>query len=782
MESIDLLQNDVRILGSGGSKNSQAGTSCLQLSANTLIDAGNIIQSLGEKAAEIDHIFLTHSHLDHIVDLAFLIERYFSQRTTSLKIYGLRETLEALRKHYFNNTIWPDFTVIPLEKSGKMAIELIEIDLHTDYRFDHFTIRAIPVEHTVDTCAYSVEKRFFTLIYAPDTYLCDSLIDEIAANPKIDSLLIDLSFPSTKTELAHRSGHMTPLLLEEMMRRLSRSVNIYAIHLKDPWREEIIDEVRRNPLLKAHVSFPKNGAYLKKGMLQKPQRHRELEMLTALAKEKDLEKILEMILMQVMGLTNAEGGTVYLKQENALHFKAVINKKLAIHNTHTQNWPPVPLYTPQGSNLSNVSALCALKNEIINIPDVYEAEGFNFEGMKKFDAANDYRSKSMLVIPMVDHEEELIGVLQLINKRDERGDAIPFEEEDIQTALAYSAYCAIAITKNRLIEDLEKLLLSFLESIAVAMDAKSPVGYGHITRVGKMMELISQGINEDRTKYSDIHFNRDELMQLKLAAWMHDIGKIATPESILNKATKLETTYNRIEEIKTRFQSVILSLKLDLCREELAASRQNRDTDFTQAREALEREIETLQDDLAFLKKKNLPSGLMSDEDLRRLDTIAAKRYRVDGREIALLKEDEVRNLAIRYGTLNDEERAKINEHAAISNKMLDMLVFPKKFRDVPKIAGMHHEKLNGKGYPNRVEGKDIPFEARLLAIIDIFEALTAHDRPYKRPKTLHESYDILNNMVKEGEIDGEIVDFLKKSGLFEKYAKAYLLEEQLVV
>ncbi len=781
MESIDLLQNDVRILGANGSKNMQAGTSCLQLNDETLIDAGNIIQALGEKAAKIDHIFLTHSHLDHIVDLAFLIERYFTERSEPLKIYGLKETLDALRKHYFNDTIWPDFTKIRLEKSDRFAVELITIDYGEVCSFENFTIKALPVEHTVATCAYVVEKRFFALIYAPDTHISPAISAEIEANSKIDSLLIDLSFPSSKTELAKQSGHLTPLLLEEMARSLSRTVNLYAIHLKEPYRETIIDEVTRNPWLKERVTFLQNGAYLKKGLLQKPRQHRELKMLTALAKEKDLDKILEMILMQVMELTHAEGGTVYLKNENALHFKAVINKKLAIHNTNTQNWPPVPLYTPQGSNLSNVSALCALKNEIINIPDVYEAEGFNFEGMKKFDTANHYRSRSMLVIPMVDHEEELIGVLQLINKEGTDKIPVPFDEEDIQTALAYSAYCAIAITKNRLIDDLEKLLLSFLESIAVAMDAKSPVGYGHITRVGKMMELVSQGINEDRTKYRDLRFSRDELMQLKLAAWMHDIGKIATPESILNKATKLETTYNRIEEIKIRFQSVILSLKLAFSEKRVAAL-SGAKIDIDRERKRLEQEIETLHDDLEFLKQKNLPSGLMSEADLERLDRIAAKRYLVDGREIALLKEDEVKNLAIRYGTLNDEERAKINEHAEVSNRMLDMLVFPKKFRDVPRIAGMHHEKLNGKGYPNKVPGKDIPFEARLLAIIDIFEALTAHDRPYKRPKTLKESYEILDNMVREGEIDGEIVDFLKSSGLFEKYAREYLLEEQLVV
>lgn len=780
MESIDLLQNDVRVLGASGSKSAEAGTSSLQVSSDIVIDAGNIIQGLGKEAANIEHIFLTHSHLDHIVDLAFLAERYCDSRTVPLKIYGLRQTLEALKKHYFNNIIWPDFTAIKANDGKINSVELIPVEPGKRYRFDDVTLTPVEVNHTVPTCAYVVEKRYFALLYAPDTHLSPAIGEAIRHNPKIDSLLIDLSFPSSEGDLADLSAHMTPQLLTRLFDSMDRSINIYAIHLKEAYRSQIEEEVAHLGNLHQQIRFIENGAYLKKGLLQKNRMHDDLEMLTALAKEKSLDKILERILVQVMKLTGCEGGTVYLKEENHLKFKVVINNRLSIHNTETRNWPPIPLYTPTGSNLSNVSALCALKNEIINIPDVYHAEGFDFEGMKKFDAANDYHSQSMLVIPMVDHEEELIGVLQLINKLDSRAKPIPFEENDIHTAQAYGAYCAIAITKNRLIDDLEKLLLSFLESIAVAMDAKSPVGCGHITRVSKMMEMISEGINSDTTTYRDIHYSRDELMQLKLAAWMHDIGKIATPEPILDKATKLETTYNRIEEIKERFVTVRQALKLALMEKRCAALEGDETIDLPKAILQTEAELETLQKDLEFVIAKNLPSGFMNDADIERIEAIAQKRYLVEGKEIALLKPDELKNLSIRYGTLNDEERAKINEHAKITNQMLDMLVFPRKFADVPKIAGMHHEKLNGKGYPNRIKGEDIPFEARLLAIIDIFEALTAHDRPYKRPKTLRESYEILDKMVEAQEIDGEIVSFLKESGLFEKYAKAYLLPQQM--
>jgi len=757
-----------------------SGTSSLQVSESIVIDAGNIIQGLGKEAHKVEHIFLTHSHLDHIVDIAFLAERYFDTRTSSLKIFGLKETLEALRKHYFNNTIWPDFTRISPPGARFNTVEFVEVEIGKPYRFADVTITAIPVSHTVPTCGYVIEKKLFSLIYAPDTHLCDSIRETIAADPKIDSLMIDLSFPSSLDKLAQQSRHLTPGLLASLLKEIDKPLQIYAIHMKDSYREEIVKEVTEHPLLKERVIFPQNGSYLKKGLLKKEEIN-DIEVLTTLAKEKDLDTILDKILQQVMKRTDAEGGTIYLRQEKDLRFKVVINHKLGIHNTRTENWPPIPLYTTQGSNLSNVSALCAIKNEIVNIPDVYNADGFNFEGMKKFDSANHYRSKSMLVIPMVDHENDLIGVLQLINKLDHHNRAVPFEKADIDIAQAYSAYCAIAITKNRLIEDLEKLLLSFLESIAVAMDAKSPVGYGHITRVGKMMELFSEAISQDQTTYKEHRYSKDQLLQLKLAAWMHDIGKIATPEAILNKATKLETIHNRISEVAQRFQSVILSLKLELAQKEIACLNEDQTIDIEKAREETQEEINRLQEDLRYIKQKNLPSGLMDDSDIARIEAIAARRYNIEGKEVRLLTPDEVKNLCIRYGTLNEEERAKINEHAKISNQMLDMLVFPKKFKEVPKIAGMHHEKLNGKGYPNGVKGDEIPFEARLLAVIDIFEALTAHDRPYKRPKTLSEAYEILDNMVKEGALDGEIIDYLKRSGLFMKYAKEYLLPEQVI-
>ncbi len=781
MESIDLLQNDVRLLGTSGSKTKECGTSCLQVSENIIIDAGNIIQTLGDDAINIEHIFLTHSHLDHIIDIAFLVENNYHKLTKPIKIYALESTLKAISDHLFNNTIWPDFTEIKLKNSNKSAIQLHPVELGKTYDFNDVNIKAIEVCHSVPTCAFVVEKKFFSLLYAPDTYLCDTIFDEINQNPKIDSLLIDFSFPSSLDALAKVSKHLTPKLLASQLHKLKRKIHIYPIHLKDAYEYEIIQEIQNSTQFSNNIKFLSPKAYLKKGLLQKPKDQSQLEMLTALAKENNLSHILEQVLTKVMQEIPCEGGTIYLKENHQLKFEVVINKKLGIYNTKVKNWAPIELFTPTGSNLSNVSALCANKQEIINIADVYHAKGFDFEGMKKFDKANNYRSKSMLLIPMIDHEDELIGVLQMINKYDSfNKSSIAFSKEDVEIVKSYSAYAAIAITKNRLISDLEKLLYSFLESIAVAMDAKSPFGYGHINRVAKLMNIITEGINKDQTTFKDIHFDEDALSELSLAAWMHDIGKISTPEYVLDKSTKLETIHNRISEIKERFERVKLFLQRCYLEQEVAYLQGNHTINLQLESKWLQEQLEKLDDDFSFIKQKNLPVGYTSDDDIKRLESIAKKYYDIDGQRVYLLSEDELTNLSIRYGTLNDKERAIINEHAKVSNDMLNRLVFPKKYAKIPIIAGMHHEKLNGKGYPNGVKEEKIPFEARLLAIADIFEALTAHDRPYKRPKTLQESYKILDQMVQNHEIDGEIVNFLKKSGIFENYAKKYLLKEQI--
>lgn len=774
-----MLKNDIRFLGVGGSRKNMQGTTCVQVADNIVIDAGNIINGLGHDAYKIEHIFLTHSHLDHIVDIAFFIDNYYQTMKKPLKIYALQETIKALREHFFNNTIWPNFPEIMLPNSNTPSAEYIELELNKEYVFEDVTLKPISVSHTVPTCAYVIKKASFSTLFATDTYLTSSMWEELDLHDDIDSLVIDVSFPSNFEKLSYDSKHLTPKLLAQELEKSHRDIDVYITHLKPSFAPQIIRELQAYGLLEGRNRVLQDGEYLKSVHRNGDTNQSTMQISTALSKEKDLSKILEMILKEAISYTNSEGGTIYLKEDNKLFFKSLINKKLDIH-VNNPDFPSVGLYFNGKENSENVSAMSALKKRTVNVPDVYtyNIDGFSFEGVKKFDKSNNYRTKSMLVIPMIDQDDEVVGVLQLINKKSE-DTYIKYEHDDIEMTTTYTNWAATAITKNRLVDDLEALLLSFLESISVALSAKSPYGYGHIARVAELMKVVSSKIDEDETVFKDVHYSKDALKELEVAAWMHDIGKISTPEYILDKATKLETVYDRISEIKMRFEYVKSSLKSQMLEEKIELLSRRKKREIKTLEENYESDVATLNSDFSFLENINKPEGFLSDDDIERIEKIAQKSYAVDGDSFMLLSEDEVLNLSIQRGTLTQKEREKINEHAKISNEMLGMLTFPKKFSRVNEIASSHHEKLNGKGYPKGLKADEISFEGRLMAIVDIFEALTATDRPYKRPKTIEETFKILEAMAKQGELDKDIINFIKETNAHEVYAKEYLLKEQ---
>ena len=780
MGYLNMLKNDIRFLGVGGSRKNRAGTTSVQVAENIVIDAGNIINGLGNDAYKIEHIFLTHSHLDHIVDIAFFIDNYYQVMQKPLKIYALKETIKALREHFFNDVIWPNFPDIMLPHVQKPAVEYIELEYDRAYVFDDVTLTPIAVSHTVPTCAFVIKKATFSTLFATDTYITRTMWEKIDLHEEIDSLVIDVSFPSNMEKLAYDSRHLTPKLLKEELEKLNRSVDIYITHVKPSMAAKIIQELWDYGLLVGRNRVLKDGEYLKNVAKNSDSNESVMQISTALSKEKDLSKILEMILKEAISYTDSEGGTIYLKEGDKLHFKSLINKKLNIY-VNNPNFPTISLYFKGKENSENVSAMSALKKKIINVPDVYlyNMDGFSFEGVKKFDKENSYRTKSMLVIPMIDQDDEVVGVVQLINKRDDAA-YIPYTQDDIDMTTTYTNWAASAITKNRLVDDLEALLLSFLESISVALSAKSPYGYGHIARVAELMKVISSQIDKDEIIFKDKHYSPEALKELEVAAWMHDVGKIATPEYILDKATKLETIYDRIGEIRARFSHVKSALKAKMLEEKIELVSKRKKRDIKALEEHYEEEIKALESDLDFIQKVNRPEyGVMSQSALDRIQAIAQKSYLIEGESLMLLSEDEANNLSIVRGTLTTQEREKINEHAKISNDMLEMLTFPKKFSRVKEIAAAHHEKLNGKGYPKGLKADEISFEGRLMAVVDIFEALTSHDRPYKKPKTITETFKILKEMAAKNELDSDIINFLEKTKAYEAYAKAHLLEEQ---
>lgn len=520
---------------------------------------------------------------------------------------------------------------------------------------------------------------------------------------------------------------------------------------------------------------------------EQARRIRELaEIGKALSAEKDVPVLLERILTQARRVTNADGGTLYLVSDDGsrLDFHVLHNETLQSHMGGTSGnpitLPPVPLFDEEGRpNDANVSAYVAHAGRVVNIEDVYRAPGFNFAGTKTFDRRTGYRSRSMLVVPMRDHEERVIGVLQLLNARDPAtGGTASFGAEQSEVAAALASQAAVVLTQQRLIRELKNLFDSFIRAIATAIDEKSRYTGGHIARVSELTIEIARRIHEaEEGPFAATRFGDDEMEAIRIAAWMHDTGKITTPENIVDKARKLEAQADRIETVRARWQAIRLSRRVASLEEKLALCREGPDPDRAAAIDAREaEEAAALEEDLAFLEKVNEGGEFLSDEARERLRGIAARTYEPnDGSPHPYLTPDELENLSIGKGTLTARERRIIENHAAMSIRILEELAWPRKLRGVPAIAGAHHEKLDGTGYPRGLRGDQIGLPARIMAVADIFEALSARDRPYKKAMALRQAVSILRAMARDGHIDADIVELFVRSGLVLDYARKHL-------
>jgi len=507
------------------------------------------------------------------------------------------------------------------------------------------------------------------------------------------------------------------------------------------------------------------------------------EIGVALSAEKNLYRLFEMIVEEAREFSHADGGTLYIMSddEEELRFTIVQNDTLKVRMGGTGaeiTWPPVKLRNPDGSpNYANVSAYVALSGKVVNIPDVYTAEGFNFAGTKRFDGQTGYRSKSMLVVPLKDHEGETIGVLQLLNAKDPNtGEVISFSTECQRVTESLASQAAIALSNNRLIHELELLLESFITSTASAIDEKSPYTGGHVRRVAELTMAIAYKINEMREgPFASVTFDADQLKELRMAAWLHDLGKITTPEHIIDKATKLQTVYDRIELLKTRFEVIKRDYEIQALKENCTSTGRADEEDST-----LSQRIAELESEMDFLERVNWGGEIMADEMIEKLKKIALRRWDFGGKPYPLITEEELYNLSIRKGTLTEEERDIINNHAMVTHKMLSKLPFPKKLRNVPLYAAAHHEKLDGSGYPFGLKGEEIPLQAKIIALADIFEALTAKDRPYKKGNTLSSALKVMSFMVKDNHLDADLFNLFLQEKIYLDYARQELLPEQI--
>ncbi len=567
---------------------------------------------------------------------------------------------------------------------------------------------------------------------------------------------------------------------------------------------------------------------------------RLIEIGIALSAEKDTNKLMERILLEAKALGNADGGTLYIRtEEDTLEFEIIRNDSLGLAQGGTSgeeiNIPAQRMFNEDGSpNKKQIVSNAALSGETLNIVDAYDSTEFDFSGTKKFDQGTGYRTTSVLTMPLKNSQDDVIGVLQLLNALDpETGEVVAFSEELQPLMEALASQAAVALDNALLIKAQENLLDSFITLMARAVDAKSPYTGGHCERVPELTEMLTQAVcDAESGPFADFNLSQEGWYELHIGAWLHDCGKVTTPEYVVDKSTKLETITDRIHEVRMRFE-VAKREAIIACQEQVIAG----NGDSAVLREELGRTLSQLDEDYYFIAECNLGGEFMAEDRVERVRKIAGQtwtrtlddRVGIAHEELVrrerqpapvlpvaeplladrldhLIEHDadvhsadpdnpygfrikvpehkynlgEIYNLCISRGTLTEEERFKINDHIVQTIVMLESLPFPKHLARVPEIAGGHHEKMDGTGYPKQLRGEQMSIPARVMAIADVFEALTAADRPYKPAKKLSESVKIMSFMVKDDHLDPDLFRLFLESGVYKAYADKFLLPEQI--
>ncbi|MBI5860672.1 MAG: GAF domain-containing protein [Rhodocyclales bacterium] len=522
---------------------------------------------------------------------------------------------------------------------------------------------------------------------------------------------------------------------------------------------------------------------------------RRLEQLNAvgaaLSKERDINRLLEAVLVAAKTITHADGGTLYRMTDDrsALRFEILRTDSLhiALGGTtgNTIHFPDLSLVDDQGKpNDSMVAVYAAIHDQTVNIADAYTAAGFDFSGTREFDERTGYRSQSFLTVPMKNHEGEIIGVLQLINALEPgAGRVVAFSAADQRLTESLASQAAIALTNRLLIDQLEKLFESFINLINLAIDEKSPYTGGHCQRVPALTMMLAEAVDAT-TEGPLAAFCMDDhdRYELKIAGLLHDCGKVTTPVHVVDKATKLQTIFDRIHLIDTRFEVLKRDAEIAALRQQLALREKKQGPAESAIQQALAEQLRAFDADREFLRRANIGSESMQEADQQRVRAIGDEyRWRnVDGVTAAFLSADEIENLTIRAGTLTQKEREIINYHIVATIKMLEQLPWPRHLKNVPEYAGGHHERMDGKGYPRGLTREQMSIQARTMGIADIFEALTARDRPYKQGMKLSQALKILANFKQNGHIDPDLFDVFIKQKVYRRYAEQFLDPAQI--
>jgi HD-GYP domain-containing protein (c-di-GMP phosphodiesterase class II) len=469
-----------------------------------------------------------------------------------------------------------------------------------------------------------------------------------------------------------------------------------------------------------------------------------IDTAIAISTEKDIDALLWKIIDDAIGITNCDGGTVYIRNGDYLLFHNIVTRSKNIrviqHEEDEQKLPPVPV-----DSKSHVCACAAMSGEKINIADVYTSVEYDFAGAQRYDKLNGYRTKSMLVIPMVDEKFNNIGVLQLINAMDEKGNVIPFDPSYESLISALASLASVGLNNNQLSKALNELLHSFVSVMVDAIDARSLYNANHTRNMVEYGKKFVEWLDETN---NEMRIPEEEQDPFIMSIWLHDIGKLAVPLEIMDKPTRLG---DRENDVMHRIETAVLMEKINALSEPSKA-------------ESAEKMIAELVEIRETISKANV-AGFLDDEIMEKLTALKEMKVLAsDGSLTNLLDDDEYNKITVRKGTLTKEERLEMERHVVYTERFLSKMKFRGKYSIVPTWASEHHEYLNGTGYPNGIGADKLSKYVRILTIIDIYDALTAVDRPYKHAMPAEKAFDILYEMCDEGKIDRHILTLFHES------------------
>jgi len=484
-----------------------------------------------------------------------------------------------------------------------------------------------------------------------------------------------------------------------------------------------------------------------------------IEIGIGLVAIKDWNLLLKKIVQEAISITNADGGTLYLSKGSYLEHEIMQNKSLGIDKGANDE---VIQFAPLSICMSNIAAYSALKQEVINIENVYDSDLFDFSGPREFDHDTGYRTKSMLVFPLINRRSTVVGVLQLVNALDEHDNVVPFDERIEHVVLSIASQAAIAIENMQYMQEVRNLFESFVKVIAKAIDERTPYNSQHSENLSVHIQSFARYLTScDKGPYKDKSFSEEDLYELKTAAWLHDIGKIVVPIETLDKSSRLA---DKFTPLMSRYDLIIAKLHWHYYKDKA-----KKEPSITASEEAnFHKNLAYVEATRTFITLVNDSSTYVDKAITEQLNNVY--QHKIEGIDEPFLTDDELEHLSIVRGTLTAKERKEIEGHVTSGARILSKMQFPDYLQHIYEWINHHHEYLDGSGYPNKLTEEHIPLESRMMTILDIYDALVERNRPYKKAIPKAKALEIIRNMAAENKLDTDLVNAFIDSRIWDSY------------